>query len=109
MPHSFTYLLMKLTAYRDRKNDPRKELGRHHALDIFRIVAMLTRDKLVEAKNKIAEYHEDAQVQSCREVALQDFMKPTSDGTLAMRNHALWQDDNQLSPFIDALGEIFRE
>jgi hypothetical protein len=42
IPHPFSYLLMKLTAYRDRRNDPDKDMGRHHALDVFRIVAMLT-------------------------------------------------------------------
>jgi hypothetical protein len=34
IPQAFTYLLMKLGAYRDRKDDDDKNFGRHHALDI---------------------------------------------------------------------------
>ena len=42
VPNPFTYLLMKLHAFRDRKDDPDKRLGAHHALDLYRIVSMLT-------------------------------------------------------------------
>lgn len=43
IPNPFTYLLMKLHAFRDRADDEQKQLARHHSLDVFRIVAMLTR------------------------------------------------------------------
>jgi len=42
IPQAFTYLLMKLCAYRDRVNDADKNLGRHHALDVYRTVGLLT-------------------------------------------------------------------
>ncbi len=34
VPQPFTYLKMKLFAFRDRKVDEAKNLGRHHALDL---------------------------------------------------------------------------
>jgi hypothetical protein len=40
VPQAFTYLMMKLFAFRDRKEDEDKHLGRHHALDLYTIVAM---------------------------------------------------------------------
>jgi len=45
VPNSFTYLLMKLHAFRDRMDNEQKRLGSHHALDLYRIVAMMTRDE----------------------------------------------------------------
>src|SRR5690606_38103968 len=51
IPHPFTYLLMKLTAFRDRRNDQEKDLGRHHALDVFRIVAMMTEGDIDEFRH----------------------------------------------------------
>ena len=39
IPGSFTLLLMKLHAFRDRLEDARKQLAQHHALDIYRIDA----------------------------------------------------------------------
>jgi hypothetical protein len=39
VPLPFTYLLMKLFAFRDRKEDEDKNLGRHHALDLYGNVA----------------------------------------------------------------------
>ena len=45
VPNPFTYLLMKLHAFRNRKDDPDKRLASHHALDVYRIVSMLTRDE----------------------------------------------------------------
>lgn len=43
IPNPFTYLLMKLHAFRDRVDDQNKQMARHHAVDVYRIVAMLTR------------------------------------------------------------------
>lgn len=35
IPHPFPYLMMKLCAFHDRKDDARKDLGRHHAMDLL--------------------------------------------------------------------------
>ena len=41
-----TYILMKLFAFRGRKDDPAKGMAQHHALDLYRVVAMLTEDEM---------------------------------------------------------------
>lgn len=43
IPHPFSYMILKLFAFEDRKDDDRVDRGRHHAFDLYRIVAMLTR------------------------------------------------------------------
>jgi hypothetical protein len=109
LPHPFSYLLMKLTAYRDRKDDPEKDLGRHHALDIYRIVAMLVEPELAEVVTLLEANRGDKQVQSCREVVLRDFLGEDPDGVKAMRQHPLWCEPEQLAPFFDVLRDLFAE
>lgn len=107
LPHPFNHLLMKLTAYRDRRGDADKDLGRHHALDVFRIVAMLTEQEVERVQQCIAEYAGNAQVQSCAAVVESDFAHATGAGLLAMRTHPLWQNDEQIELFIEALTDLF--
>lgn len=40
VPHPFTFIMMKLFAFRDRITDSNKDFGRYHALDIYAILAM---------------------------------------------------------------------
>jgi len=50
IPSPFTYLMMKVTAYGDQYDNPDKNQGRHHALDIYRIIAMLTEPQFEQTK-----------------------------------------------------------
>jgi hypothetical protein len=45
VPRAFPYALMKLGALRDRINDENKDEGRHHAMDLYRIVGLLTEEE----------------------------------------------------------------
>jgi hypothetical protein len=56
VPQAFSYALMKLGALRDRIDDVDKQQGRHHAMDLYRIVGLLTEqeDKIT---NLIANEH----------------------------------------------------
>jgi hypothetical protein len=42
IPQAFPYLMMKLHAFEDNKEDVRKDQGRHHAIDLYAIVGMMT-------------------------------------------------------------------
>ncbi|MCC6240945.1 MAG: hypothetical protein IT448_11665 [Phycisphaerales bacterium] len=106
IPDPFSYLLMKLTAYRDRRNDPDKDMGRHHALDVFRIVAMLTEPERDQIQTNLRRFAADAQVSSCVDLVRSDFVSATSPGMLAMRAHPLWQNDQQLAVFQEAITEF---
>lgn len=106
IPHPFSYLLMKLTAYRDRRNDADKDLGRHHALDVFRIVAMLTERERDQVQANVRHFAANAQVRSCVDLVRSDFASPTASGVLAMRTHPLWQNDQQLAAFLETIEGI---
>jgi hypothetical protein len=107
IPHPFPYLLMKLTAYRDRRHDPDKDFGQHHAIDLFRILAMLTETHLEEIRKHLRQFADNAQVRSCARVVRTDFATVTSSGILAMRQHPLWQNDAQLSLVLQTLKRLF--
>ena len=107
IPHSFSYLLMKLTAYRDRRADADKDLGRHHALDVFRIVAMLTEPERDQVHANLRRFAGNPQVRSCTDLVRSDFAHATAAGVLAMRQHTLWQDDGQLEIYLETLGAMF--
>lgn len=107
IPHPFSYLLMKLTAYRDRRTDAQKDLGRHHALDVFRIVAMLTEAERDQVQENMKRFTEDVQVRSCADLVRADFAHANAPGILAMRQHQLWRNDAQLDVFIETLQELF--
>ncbi len=51
VPQAFAFALMKLGALRDRIGDADKDEGRHHALDLYRIMAMLTEAEDAAAKD----------------------------------------------------------
>ena len=103
IPDPFNYLLMKLTAYRDRRDDPDKDLGRHHAIDVFRIVAMLTEPERDQVHANLRAFASDAQARSCVALVRSDFASDTSRGVLAMREHQLWQNNSQLPVFLETL------
>lgn len=107
IPRPFSYLLMKLTAYRDRRADVQKDLGRHHALDVFRIMAMLTEPERDEVLANLKRFGTDVQVRSCAELVRSDFGKTTAPGILAMRLHPLGRDLTQVDIFIETLQELF--
>ena len=77
VPCPFDYLLMKLTAYRDRRDDRDKDLGRHHALDVFRVVAMLTESERDEVQAQLRECSGDPQVELCARLVRRDFSPRT--------------------------------
>lgn len=58
-PSPFTYALMKLAALQDRIHDAGKGHGRHHAVDLYRIVAMLTEEDAHLSQECAREHRND--------------------------------------------------
>ena len=107
IPHAFTYLLMKLHAFADRREDARKDVGRHHAMDLYRIVAMMTEAEYHRTLELAQEYVEDQRVERARAIVAADFDTDTRLGVLRVREHRLYRDDLQLDEFLDVLKEVF--
>lgn len=107
VPQAFTYLLMKLGAYRDRKNDEDKNHSRHHALDIYRIVGLLTQEEDEHVRGLYAEFADDPTVIGARDMAMSDFISPDGIGRLRIQEHPLYRDALDLDRLAAELKQIF--
>lgn len=108
LPQPFTYLMMKLFAFRDRKDDADKNLGKHHALDLYAIVAMQTEAEYQDSRRLGEHYRDDGQVEAARRIIRNDFAEPTSIGPIRLREHPLHRPDFPVEDFIAVLNEIFQ-
>lgn len=107
VPQPFTYLLMKLFAFRDRKDDRDKDLGRHHALDLYTIVAMQVESEYQESLRLGQQYGEDGHVKAVREIIRNDFVEAMSMGVIRLREHLLFRPEFPVTDFLAVLSEIF--
>ena len=107
LPQPFTYLMMKLFAFRDRKDDADKGLGRHHALDLYAIVAMHSESEYQESLRLGNLYGKDGHVETARGIVRSDFAEPTSIGVIRLREHPLFRPDFPVPDFLAVLTEIF--
>ncbi len=107
LPQGFTYLLMKLFAFDDRKNDDKKDVGRHHAMDLYRIVAMMTEAEYDEALQLSREYSGDPRTERARRIISENFGSNTDLGMLRFREHQLFSNALQADDFAKTLADIF--
>ena len=107
IPHPFTYLMMKLFAFDDRKEDEKKDVGRHHAMDLYRVVAMMTEPEYGETVTLGETYKEDSRVERARQIVSDHFRDPTDLGMLRLREHPLFRDEFAVEGFSDVLNEVF--
>ena len=107
LPEAFPYLLMKLHAFHDRKEDVNKNLGKHHALDAYTIVGMMTESEYERAKAFGAADHNDVHVKQARSIVSEAFSSETALGVLRLRDHPLFRADFRIKDFIEILHEVF--
>ncbi len=107
VPEAFPYLLMKLSAFADRLNDPNKDLGRHHALDAYTIVGIMTEWEYIRAKDLAGRSRNDPHFARVCQVVATEFATTTSLGILRLREHRLSHANLRIGDFIDLLKEVF--
>ena len=108
VPPAFTLLLMKLHAFRDRCNDDQKQFARHHALDIYRIAAMMVEQEFVQTRLLATEHQDHLPFIEASRIAREHFASDESLGSLRLREHKLWTEDMALHKFLSALRDLFR-
>lgn len=82
VPHLFSFAMLKLFAYRDRRKDPNVDYGRHHAYDLYRSVAMMTEEEWEAARQIRAAYGEEDPVEEARRIAEKHFGSADEQGCL---------------------------
>jgi len=106
IPQAFSYLLMKLCAYRDRMDDTNKDLGRHHALDLYRIAGLLTETEDADVRALSKEFAHHPTVIVARQVASTHFISPDGIGRLRIREHRLYNERMDLDRFSSELQQL---
>ena len=109
VPSAFTLLLMKLHAFRDRCQDEEKDLGRHHALDLYRIVAMMTEHEFDHTHQRVLSQRDHDVVVEAARIVAEHFGSAEAMGSLRLRGHALWDNEMALDEFLSALREFFHQ
>jgi hypothetical protein len=109
IPNAFSFLLMKLHACHDRLDDEDKQLGRHHALDVYRVLAMLSEPEVELIRRLHLEHRDNAAVRRAAEIAAEIFGHITSRGVLRMREHALASEAMQIEQALEMLHDLFRD
>jgi hypothetical protein len=106
IPQAFTYLLMKICAFRDRMDDANKNLGQHHALDIYRIVGLLTQDEDADVRSLRDEFAEHPVVVNARQNAETHFISRDGIGRLRIREHPLYSASLDLDRLANELRQL---
>ncbi|MBC8372593.1 MAG: hypothetical protein ISS69_10965 [Phycisphaerae bacterium] len=107
VPQAVTFLMMKLFAFRDRNQDPDKDFARHHAMDIYRVVAMLDHDEFRQTRSAICDYWDRDVVQEAGKLVNEHFSESTALGLIRLREHDLFDSEMDVQEFSRALADLF--
>jgi hypothetical protein len=107
IPHPFTFLMMKLFAFRDRLEDVNKEFGRYHALDLYMILATTTEQDWTTALEIRDEHNGEPVVEEAGRLVSKYFSTLDRLGMIRMRESPYYKTQLQLEGFMSALQELF--
>ena len=107
LPHPYSFLLMKLFAFKDRAHDQQKEFGRHHALDLYATIGLTTEREWSECLEFTKTLKADSVIIQAGEIIAEYFADMEKLGLLRLREHEYYRPDFQLDDFIAALREVF--
>ena len=109
IPQALALLMMKLFALRDRYMDEDRGLARHHAMDLYRILAMMDRDEYYGTQEKIRR-RRDAGCEIVAEAerfVVELFVKEPRWGWIRIREHADFRQEMPVEEVVSALVELF--
>jgi hypothetical protein len=99
---------MKLHAFADRVQDVDDDLGRHHALDVYRIIAMLTEEEYALVHQNIQKHEASRPILRARVIIATYFSSPTAVGALRLREHSLFTPRMDVDKLVETLADLFR-
>lgn len=107
LPHPYTFLLMKLFAFKDRVQDSDKEYGRYHALDLYTIMATTTEEEWSQAKEFHDRFKDDPYVVEASRLVSEHFSAVDDLGMLRLQESPYYRSGLQLDDFMSAFKELF--
>lgn len=107
LPHPYTFLMMKLFAFKDRIDDNRKDYGRYHALDMYTVVAMMTESEWKQALTLRDLNCNDPYQREAGLIINHYFSDHDKAGIIRLRENPYFRPEFQLKEFISVLQELF--
>jgi hypothetical protein len=107
LPHPYTFSMMKLFAFRDRLDDPNKEFGRYHALDLYTILATTTEEEWEYALQLRDHYKNDPFAKEAGNLVSEYFSTLDRLGMVRLRESPYYRPELQNEEFMSALQEMF--
>ena len=107
LPHPYTFLMMKLFAFRDQLGDADKEFGRYHALDLYTILATTTEEEWEYALELRDQYGGEPYVMEAGRMVSKYFSALDCLGMIRLRESPYYRPELQLGEFMSALNELF--
>jgi hypothetical protein len=107
LPHPYTFLMMKLFAFRDRLDHAEKEFGRYHALDLYTILSTTTEEEWRYALKLRDQHGRHPYVLEARRLVSKHFSALDRLGMVRLRESTYYRPELQLDEFMSALQELF--
>jgi hypothetical protein len=107
IPHPYTFLMMKLFAFKDRLNDPNKEFGRYHALDLYSILSTTSEEEWRHALLLRDRYRDQPYVLEAGHLVSENFSALDCLGMIRLRESPYYHPRLQIHDFMSALQELF--
>lgn len=107
LPHPYTFLMMKLFAFKDRLNDDNKEFGRYHALDLYTILATTMEMEWKHALGFRDQQGDEPCVTEAGRLVSKHFSALDRLGMIRLRESHYYRPELQLDEFMSALKELF--
>jgi hypothetical protein len=107
LPHPYTFSMMKIFAFKDRFEDPEKEYGRYHALDLYMILATMTEQEWAYALELRDQQDGEPIIEEAGQLVSEYFSTLDQLGMIRMRESHYYRPELQLDEFMSALQELF--
>ena len=107
LPHPYTFSMMKLFAFRDRLDDPNREFGRYHALDLYTILATTTEEEWEYALQLRDHYKNDPPAKEAGNLVSEYFSSQKRMGMIRLMESPYYRPELQNEKFMSALQEMF--
>jgi hypothetical protein len=107
VPHPFSFILMKLFAFNDRKMDETKDYGRYHALDIYASLATMSESEWDASLALQKQYSANAHVKKAGEFVRELFSAEDRLGIVRFKENRYFRPSLNVAGFIHSMKELF--
>lgn len=107
LPPTYAFLMMKLFALNDQKDDETKRYGEKHALDLYTLVSLLTEAEYEATLALRDRYQSSPEAQTAARLVAELFATTESIGSLRLRQNESLPREVNLSNFFGILREIY--